>query len=279
MHLFISVVSHAQQAMAERCLNQLMDGIQPFVDSGLLTVSALLTHNLPEPRIATKEPRWQEHRNPTPLGFAMNHNAACTHALASSADWLLIANPDLDWATRTDFAALITVLKEASADIGAISLAQILPSGEKVEFARRLITPWQLAQRVWAYAMNRRCMHPSVAQADWLNAACLIVRKDAFLSLDGFDTRYRLYCEDVDFSLRLRLAAWKLAVADVRVIHDTRRDSATHWRYRLWHMRSLWRLWTGQAFWRYVGKQKLRKLLPPLTLIASADTARRPDIR
>ena len=45
---------------------------------------------------------------------------------------------------------------------------------------------------------------------DNLSGACLVVRRDAWLGTGGFDERFFLYAEDVDWSLRARQAGWRL---------------------------------------------------------------------
>ena len=38
----------------------------------------------------------------------------------------------------------------------------------------------------------------------WLSGSCLLVRRAAFDAIDGFDSRYFMYMEDVDFGDRTR---------------------------------------------------------------------------
>jgi N-acetylglucosaminyl-diphospho-decaprenol L-rhamnosyltransferase len=192
--------------------------------------------------------RW----NSQPLGFAANHNQSMRTNQALHADWLLIANPDLDWRNPLTFEALLFSMRHANKDVGAISLMQVLPNGEPVEFARRLMTPWQLAKRVADRFFKRTSVYAHALHADWVNAACLAVRRETFQELGGFDERYQLYCEDIDFCLRLRMAGWKLAVLDRVIVHDTRRDSAKRWKYLLWHLSSLLKLWKSKAFWQFL---------------------------
>lgn len=44
--------------------------------------------------------------------------------------------------------------------------------------------------------------------AGWLSGSCLLLRWDAFASVDGFDERYFMYMEDVDLGDRLSKAGW-----------------------------------------------------------------------
>ena len=39
---------------------------------------------------------------------------------------------------------------------------------------------------------------------EWASGACLLVRRDSLVALDGLDERFFLYCEDKDLARRLR---------------------------------------------------------------------------
>lgn len=47
-------------------------------------------------------------------------------------------------------------------------------------------------------------------ERDWLPGTALVVRREAYLELGGFDPLFFMYFEDVDFSRRARAAGWKL---------------------------------------------------------------------
>ncbi len=47
--------------------------------------------------------------------------------------------------------------------------------------------------------------------AGWVTAGCTMIRREAWEEIGGFDEDYFLYFEDVDLSLRLRQAGWKVA--------------------------------------------------------------------
>jgi len=53
------------------------------------------------------------------------------------------------------------------------------------------------------------------------SGAALVVRRRAWDGVGGFEPRYFMYCEDLDLSLRLRLAGWRVGVVPAaRVAHD-----------------------------------------------------------
>jgi GT2 family glycosyltransferase len=58
-------------------------------------------------------------------------------------------------------------------------------------------------------------------EVGYLSGACLAVTRDAFDAVGGFDASYFLYHEDLDLSMRLRLAGGRLGLEpDARVEHD-----------------------------------------------------------
>ena len=49
------------------------------------------------------------------------------------------------------------------------------------------------------------------ATAEWVSGACMLVRRDAYEAIGGFDEGLFLYCEDTDLCLRLWQAGRSVA--------------------------------------------------------------------
>lgn len=71
---------------------------------------------------------------------------------------------------------------------------------------------------------------------EWLSAACLAVRRDAFEQVGGFDERLFMYCEDVDLSYKLAQLGELRRCPDAVFHHDPgpRSYRAMHRNFRNW---------------------------------------------
>jgi len=66
---------------------------------------------------------------------------------------------------------------------------------------------------------------PSVV-VDWVSGACMLVRRSAFETVDGFDERYFLYWEDADLCRRLRGRGYHVRyVPGATAVHSVGRSS------------------------------------------------------
>ena len=82
--------------------------------------------------------------------------------------------------------------------------------------------------------------------AGWLSGSCLLLRREAWDSVDGFDPRYFMYFEDVDLGDRMHRAGWLNvyvpgAVAEHLGGRATGRDPETAARMLGEHHRSAYR--------------------------------------
>ena len=80
-------------------------------------------------------------------------------------------------------------------------------------------------------ALPRRADAPVERTAGWLSGSCLLLRRDAFDAVGGFDPGYFMYFEDVDLGDRLGDAGWHNVYVPAAVVshvggHATVRDPA-----------------------------------------------------
>jgi GT2 family glycosyltransferase len=137
------------------------------------------------------------------------------------------------------FSALIEELRNTS--VGAVAPLILDSDGAIEDSARPFPTLSSLVCKAFGsepkryYEIGKESISP-----DWVGGMFMLLRRDAFAAVGGFDTRYRLYYEDVDLCARLRLAGYDIRlVPSASAVHLARRQSRRNMRYLLWHLRSM----------------------------------------
>ncbi|TSE20185.1 Rhamnosyltransferase WbbL [Tepidimonas alkaliphilus] len=245
----VSIVSHRHGQLTKGVLNSLALS-HPWIER------VWLTHDVPEVEWRPSgDNKWpfdlRVIDNKHSQSFAVNHNRAfreeCKYRLPGVWWWGVI-NPDVSW--KGDLLSEIRkeVARLNSNQIGMIYPAQIDVNGVVQDYERDLPSPRALIRRLVLHKRSLGIDRPP----DWINAACMFVRSDVFHLLGGFDERYRLYVEDVDFCLRLRLAGYAMRrVNCFPVTHMANRASRHHWRHAFWHLQGLIRLWLSSSYAEY----------------------------
>jgi GT2 family glycosyltransferase len=166
------------------------------------------------------------------LGFAAAVNRGVA---AGRAPHILLLNND----ARLQPGAL-EALREALCrpKVGAAG-PRLTGAGGEVELSLgRTLSPWNEAWFRLLGALYRGGRGPAAAAIEAyygkdrltrsLTGACILMKREAFDEVGGFDERFFLYAEDVDLCIRLRRRGWKLAyAAGARVAHDRGASSAT----------------------------------------------------
>jgi N-acetylglucosaminyl-diphospho-decaprenol L-rhamnosyltransferase len=203
-------------------------------------------------------------RNPTNryLSPAWNQGAAMTDA-----PHLLFLNPDTEW-----FAGTLGDLVRAAKDdprAGIVGPTLRDPDGTVYASGRRfpsLVDGLGHAFVSLVRADNRFSRRyrmddwdrTSARVVDWVSGACMLMPREAFDAVGGFDERFKLYAEELDIAARLRDAGWHvLFTPAVEVIHavgvSTGGDRRPH-RLVVMHSDSLFRYYATHRSggWRRV---------------------------
>ena len=174
-------------------------------------------------------------------GTAVNRAVALLERGGELDEWVIVANPDVQWGPGS-----IDVLLEAAERWPrAGSLGPLIrdPDGSVYPSARHLpslirggmhavVGPfWK--RNPWTAAYRQERLEPSERSVGWLSGSCLLVRRSAFSRVGGFDERYFMYMEDVDLGDRLGKAGWQsVYVPSAEVLHhkghSTGHDPASH---------------------------------------------------
>lgn len=224
----VSIVSHGHGAMVERLVTQILS---------LREVSqVLVTLNIPENMQFKISERLSVVENAAPRGFGANHNIAFRRC---EAPYFCVLNPDIEL-VENPFPALLNCMKNADV---AVAAPLIFSRDGKIEdSARYFPTMSSLFSKAFGRSDGRWPANPveQVVFPDWLAGMFMLYRATAFKALDGFDSEYFLYYEDVDICCRIREMGMRAVLCQsVHAVHDARRESHRRLKYLWWHLRSI----------------------------------------
>lgn len=142
-------------------------------------------------------------QNDANVGFAEANNIGARGAATS---YLVFLNPDAfpepEW-----FATLIAVA-ERYPQAGALGCSQRREGAPGVlDGAGDVLHASGLAYRA---GYGKRWQAPPLGETFSACGAAMLVRREAFEAIGGFDERYFCFFEDVDLCFRLRLAGWRV---------------------------------------------------------------------
>ena len=193
------------------------------------------TDGVPE-AVAEANPQVQLIRTGANIGYGGAVNRAVA-TIDPDVEFVVVANPDVQWGPKS-----IDLLLEAAQRwprAGALGPLIREPDGTRYPSARQVPglvagAGHALLGRVWpANPWTRRYRQEDEAVTErpvgWLSGSCLLLRRTAFDSVDGFDSRYFMYMEVVDLGDRLGAAGWhNVYVPTAEVVHDKGHSAGRH---------------------------------------------------
>ncbi|MGH3935995.1 MAG: glycosyltransferase family 2 protein [Pseudonocardiaceae bacterium] len=198
------------------------DTLETFLDSVGKATSRPLRVVLADNGSTDGAPERAMHRDGVQLlriGENVGYGAAANRGVVEcgpEVGWVVVANPVIEWHPGSLDELLAAARRWPRA--GALGPLIRQPDGAVYPSARLLPAlgrgighallgpvwpgnPWTTAYRQSGTALGERT-------AEWLSGSCLLLRRGAFESVGGFDSRYFMYFEDVDLGDRLGRAGW-----------------------------------------------------------------------
>jgi len=225
--LSVVVVNHHRPDLLTKALRALYASARHPVEIVVVETDATTPPPLPA----------DPHDPPITLRLAVladnpGYAAACNRGAAqTSGDWLLFMNADVMASPE----CLGGVLAEAAADpaVGIATCRLVRPDGELDHACHRGI-PTVIDSLVYKARLDRlspRSRRLGHYRLSWLDpsgihdveacsGAFLLIRREAFEAVAGWDERYWFYAEDLDLCLRTSQAGWRVRyVGEVSATH------------------------------------------------------------
>jgi N-acetylglucosaminyl-diphospho-decaprenol L-rhamnosyltransferase len=204
----VVVVTYNSIEYLERCLESVAGHELIVVDHGSTDGTLeLVRDRFPQARLIEQENR----------GFGGGMNAGMR---AAAGRYFLLLNADA-W-ILADGVERLRAFADDHPEAAVVGPRLLNPDGSLQPSVRGFPTLWRLAteyfflrklaprSRLFNAFFGAGFDHRSVREADWLGAACLLVRRDAVEEVGYFDEDYFLFSEEVDWCWRFWQAGWKV---------------------------------------------------------------------
>lgn len=207
----VVVVSHNSERYLERCL----EGVAAQGHEVVVVDNASTDGHLELVRRRFPDVRVVELENNLGFGGASNVGVG-----VSSGDYVLVLNPDA-WPLGLAIERLCEAA-EASPWAGLVGPRLLGLDGEQEQSVRGFPTLWRLTTEYfflrWLAPRSRlvNAFYGAGAdpgkrgEVDWLVGAAMLVRRQAFDDVGGFDPSFFMYNEEVDLAYRLRRRGWEV---------------------------------------------------------------------
>jgi len=182
--------------------------------------------------------------NEKPVGLSVNINNIFSMV---TGDYFCILNPDVVFIEKV-FSGLIESMLKNEIDI--IAPKVIDASGNIQDSFRHLPGMLELFSRYFRVPSTFDDFEENNPEfTDWLAGIFLLLRKDLFLQMSGYNERYFLYFEDVEFCSRARLQGQTIAVEkNFTITHNAQRRSRIDSKHMFWHIWSAVRFFSSKTY-------------------------------
>lgn len=99
---------------------------------------------------------------------------------------------------------------------------------KSIESSSNDVGIWELSQRPYEHP---KYYDPITGETSWASGACMVVRRNVFEKIKGFDKRIFMYCEDVEISWNVRKHGYKIIYLFDNCITHYSYSSANEFKY------------------------------------------------
>jgi GT2 family glycosyltransferase len=200
-----------------------LDSLASFSGNSFTTEVFVVDNRSDDEMIFTIEKRYPKFRfihNKINGGFANGSNLGAQHA---SGEFILFLNPDTV-ASESELDKLISAARQNSG-YGILSCRQINDRGKESTVCGPFPSFKNITGLQRSLLGNRmseiRNSKPGVDFPDWVSGSVIMMRRETFKELGGFDEDFWMYFEDVDLCQRVRNGFGEVAFCrDITIEHN-----------------------------------------------------------
>jgi GT2 family glycosyltransferase len=208
MDLSVIIVSYRGWEKLIKCLEAL-DGFSQSVFRMEVIVADNDSDDMKLDELETRFNSVRFIRNDVNGGFAYGCNRGASEA---SGDIFMFLNPDTIVSERAISSLLLKSRQNPEYKI--ISCRQVNQEGKEIRAYGKFPGPS-------ADKLNKRSNLSAVIFPDWISGSLMMMSKETYFQLNGFDESFWMYYEDVDFCRRTRDKGWEIAFfRDTDIRHD-----------------------------------------------------------
>tara|TARA_Y100001960_G_scaffold333443_1_gene438600 strand:+ start:466 stop:1380 length:915 start_codon:yes stop_codon:yes gene_type:complete len=166
--------------------------------------------------VSRNHPEVQLVKNDSNIGFGQTCNAGISH---TNSEWVLILNQDA-CLLSLDIKEISNILSDPDVDIVG---GKILDNSQHLQLnigkrpkLPRLFLHWPFLPIRYAgidvanLYDNDSSKYTKSHSVPWISGACLLIRRESFIQSNGFDSRYFLYVEELEYANRIGKSGGKI---------------------------------------------------------------------
>lgn len=206
MRLTVIIVAYNSEDFIEDCVRSLLENLPE--KSEIIVIDNNSSDNTAK-KLENFVPKIDLIKSTTNLGFAKANNLA---AKKVQGNYLFFLNPDTQ-ITGSIFNELLGFYERES-DAGIVAPKLIQPDGKVQESVKNLPTIWR-AIKEFIFLMPHAYSQfipkdDDFTEVESVYGAAMLIKRDLFNKVGGFDERFFLYYEDVDLCKRIRKLGKKI---------------------------------------------------------------------
>lgn len=167
------------------------------------------------------------------LGYGKAANLGVSGA---ETEWIVVANPDVRWRPG----ALDALLEAGQRWPKAGCLGPAIVTGDEQLYPSARAFPtlgrgtghalagWWWPSNPWTRSYRAEAGAPVEGAVGWLSGSAMLLRREAFAAVGGFDPIYFMFCEDMDLCRRLAEDGWTNVYVPDAVVEHTGGHSYKH---------------------------------------------------